>query len=186
MNLCLLGWSLSDRKATETPAPRPTVAHEHEISEQGGQEAEATFTLQEPPKLSRELKAEMVLNLPMILFGAALASLLKCESHPATIGCTIPFAVLLWLVVGKWVDRQIKFYGSEPPKQSWFRELRQTLLRAIAFLFLSAAIHGLTPGAHHKTSDTGFYMSVVILWCSSYLICSIWGGRRDRRKAIAA
>ena len=124
----------------------------------------------------------MLFNLPAWFLGVILHALFRLKDEASGIGMGALLAPWVWYPIGRWIDQHS---GNRRRSRAVgrFEQLRRTLLRALAWLYLACAILMLLPNYHHRTPDTDFMSCTLLIWCGGYLTASFWGDRRDRRLA---
>jgi len=137
-------------------------------------------------KTSSVFKAALLLSFPAIWIAAIFTALLHLhESEPMWIGVGTVFVPILWYSIGKWIDQQFGTEAARPNQNSRISRGSRTVLRVIAAFFGVCFVSIALPTFHHRSSETNFLSAAGILWCASYLACSLWGERR-KKNAVAA
>jgi hypothetical protein len=182
-HVSLLGIALSGESHWHGPAAatRPP-AYQYAAFQEG---STVTFQATEP-KASGLIKADAVLNLPALFLGEILAGILQWHGDPALMAVSTVFVPLIWFRIGRSVDEQRGTVSGGSKRASKFRFAIRLTLRTAASVFLIVALQGLTPAFRHHTSDTDFLFGTLILWCAAYLVCSFWGQRRLKKRALLA
>ncbi len=125
----------------------------------------------EPRPLSPAQRLAMVINLPALLLGIPIAATMFTGSDMALLYAASPFVPLLWYGIGRWLDIKLGFL----PHSSHRLVLR--LLRGglalVAGVFLLAAVVALSRTSHHRTEDTYWIGSALILWSSLFFTMGI-------------
>jgi hypothetical protein len=164
--------SEQEKKAAEHSALAYPVVRAAVIQE----EQTVSFQPMAPPPVPFSTAAAFILNLPAMLLGATLASIVHWPDSDATfIGSSVLFVPLIWFAIGRWLDRQIAPSGIT--RRRIWSQVCQWALRAVALLGIIAwlAYRGGWEG-----QDDPSYIPLA-LWCTWYLFCSFWGESRLRR-----
>ncbi len=152
------------RASANAPATLRAVAYQEERTE-------IDWKPMEPRPLNPAQRLAMVINLPALLLGIPIAATMFTGSDMALLYAASPFVPLLWYGIGRWLDIKLGFL----PHSSHRLVLR--LLRGglalVAGVFLLAAVVALSRTSHHRTEDTYWIGSALILWSSLFFTMGI-------------
>jgi hypothetical protein len=81
----------------------------------------------------------IAINVPATMLGALCAEILRIGSNIGGLVCSMPFVLLLWQLVGRWLDRQLRFLPFRPPNTAtriacWIGIVFSAALLAIGIL----------------------------------------------------
>jgi hypothetical protein len=82
------------------------------------QEDHLDWRAEHPPTMPTAWLIAIAINVPATMLGAICAEVFRIGSNFAGLLCSSPFVLLLWLLVGRWLDRQLGFLPSRPPRAS--------------------------------------------------------------------
>ena len=121
-------------------------------------------------------KTELLLNLPSVFVVTPIVGLVFENSSDAeAIGLATLLAPLLWFWIGRWVDRK-RVTGEQMPHRTR-RRVGRTILRSIAYGYLSLCILSFTPLNPIPSQDSNFFFLALAFWLLGYLVCSHLGGQ---------
>jgi len=113
----------------------------------------------EPPPLTPVQKIAVVLDLPAMFVAMMIGAVLFPRNETAWLYASVPLVPLVWYAIGRWLDGLFGY----STRLSLPAILRGSLaFPAVGVLFVSAA--GLTPLYHHRTADTYWIFSGLVLW----------------------
>lgn len=130
-------------------------------------------TLGQPPPLKAVHKIAVILELPAMFVATLIGAALFPRNDAAWLYTSLPLVPLVWYSIGRWLDGLLGYIARLClPRilRRWFTVL------AIWVLFVSTA--GLTPLYHHRTLDTYWIFSGVVLWSGLCLAVMASSGRR--------
>jgi len=113
----------------------------------------------EPPPLKPVQKMALIIELPAMFVAMLFGAVLFPRNEAAWLYISVTLVPLVWYAIGRWIDGLLGYSA----RLSLPRILRRLLsVIAIGVLFLSTA--GLTPLYHHRTADTYWIFSGLVLW----------------------
>jgi hypothetical protein len=115
--------------------------------------------LREQPPLQAAQKIALILELPAMFVASLICAVLVPRSETAWMYTSVPFVPLLWYPIGRWLDGIFGYI----PRLCLPRILRG-LLAVPAVGVLLVSIGGLTPLYHHRTADSYWVFSGLVLW----------------------
>ena len=116
-------------------------------------------TFGEPPPLKPIQKIALILDLPAMLVAMLIGAVLFPRSEAAWLYTSVPLVPLVWYAVGRWLDGLLGYIARL--NLPWI--LRRLLsLPAVGALLVGIA--GLTPLNRHRTADTYWVFSGLVLW----------------------
>jgi hypothetical protein len=116
-------------------------------------------TLGEPPPLKPVEKMALIVELPAMFVAMLIGAVLFPRNDAAWLYTSVPLVPLVWYAIGRWLDGLLGYSARLclPPI------LRGSVtVLAVGVLFVSVA--GLTPLYHHRTVDTYWIFSGLVLW----------------------
>jgi hypothetical protein len=115
--------------------------------------------LREQPPPQAAQKIALILELPAMFVASLICAVLVPRSETAWMYTSVPFVPLLWYPIGRWLDGIFGYI----PRLCLPRILRG-LLAVPAVGALLVSIGGLTPLYHHRTADSYWVFSGLVLW----------------------
>jgi len=112
----------------------------------------------EPPPLKPVQKMALILELPVMvvaMIGAAMFG----QNETMWMYLSIPLVPFLWYVVGRWLDG---LAGLIAPLR--VPRVLRVLLTVPVIMVLGISVGGLTPLYHHRTSDSRWVFTGLVLW----------------------
>jgi hypothetical protein len=133
-------------------------------------------TFGEPPPLKPVQKIALTIELPAMFVAMLIGALLFPRSETAWLYTSVPFVALLWYTIGRWLDGLLG-YGD----RLRLPRILRGLIGVPAYAVLLVSMAGLTPLYHHRTADTYWMFSGLVLWSALCLlmVTSSTLGRRD-------
>ena len=128
----------------------------------------------EPPSLKPVQKIALILELPAMFVATLVGAVLFPRNDAAWLYISAPLVGLVWYSIGRWLDG-LSGYSARLCLPRTLRKLFTVL--AIGVLFVSTA--GLTPLYHHRTADTYWIFSGLVLWSGLCLAVMASSARRD-------
>jgi len=116
-------------------------------------------TFGEPPPLTPVQKIAIILELPAMFVAMLIGALLFPRNDAAWLYTSVPLVPLVWYAIGRWFDGLLG-YG---PRLRLPPILRGLLTVSAYFVFL-VSMAGLTPLYHHRTADSYWLFSGLVLW----------------------
>jgi hypothetical protein len=104
-------------------------------------------------------KIALILELPAMFLATLIAAAMFPRDDAAWMYMSIPLVPLVWYVIGKWLDGLFG-YSDRLRLPGILRRLLTVF--AVGVLFVS--IVGLTPLYHHRTADTYWVFTGLVLW----------------------
>jgi hypothetical protein len=130
-------------------------------------------TFGEPPPLKPVQKIALILELPAMFVAMLIVAVLFPRNETAWLYASIPLVPLVWYAIGRWLDGLLGYCT----RLSLPAILRGLLaFPAVGVLFVSMA--GLTPLYHHRTADTYWIFSGLVLWSGLCLMMMTSSARR--------
>lgn len=177
LGMALFTWNL--RLSRNTPQPQPCQQTPPVVAPDGTETV--TICMPVEPRLSLPIKAEALFNLPALETGIFAKVLVNLEGDLWLIVVTTILAALMWFKIGQWVDYHRTLTPMSVRKESISRVLSKFLLQTLASISLLGAVFALLPTYHHKSPYSAFVAICCLIWSLTYLACSIWGTRRERK-----
>lgn len=116
-------------------------------------------TFGEPAPLKPVQKIALIFELPAMFVAMLIGAVLFPRNDAAWLYTSVPFVPLVWHAIGRWLDGLLGYSA----RLRLPRILRGLLtVPAVGVLFVSMA--GLTPLYHHRTADTYWMFSGLVLW----------------------
>jgi hypothetical protein len=143
------------------------------------QEETIQWEPREPKPLTQPQKLAIVFNLPALLIAIPIAAVLFHGSDTGMLYGSLPFVPIVWYGVGRWLDGLAGYIPRSPV-------LHSTVRRCFAGVSLFSLIMGIvciTPLYHHRTNDSRWLMSALILWSVLFLSISFSGLRTRKANA---
>ena len=113
----------------------------------------------EPPPLKPVQKIALILELPAMFLATLISAILFLRNDTAWLYASIPFVPLVWYVIGRWLDGLLGYCN----RVRLPRLLRQ-LIAVPSGVLLCVSLAGFTPLYHHRTADTSWMFSGLVLW----------------------
>lgn len=132
------------------------VYHAAAYQEDGGAIAKQ---FSEPPALKPAEKIAILLDMPAFTIPALIAAFLFPQSEMAAFYLSIPMVPFLWYGIGRWLDGILGYMR----RLHLHRTLRGLVGILGAGLFCVSAMV-FTPAYHHRTADTYWIGSGMMLW----------------------
>ena len=81
----------------------------------------------------------IAINVPATMLGALLAEIFQVGSNLAGLLCSMPFVLVLWNIVGRWLDRQLNILPRRVPSSAtriacWIGILLSAVLLAVGLM----------------------------------------------------
>ena len=135
-----------------------------------------------PPEPSWRLLMALMLNLPAVYAGVPVALLLRCGGDIGLLSCSIPFVPPLWYAIGRRLDvRTGAFQATQRAHSSKWHTVR-AIFRFFAACMVIVSVLALL-NSHHRTVKRDFGLGILFAWFATYLLCTFWLDRRDRKRA---
>jgi hypothetical protein len=144
-----------------------SVAYQEDI---GGVPVE---TFGEPPPLKPVQKIALILELPAMFVAMMIGAVLFPRNETAWLYASVPLVPLVWYAIGRWLDGLLG-YSTRLSLPAILRGL--LAFPAVGVLFVNMA--GLTPLYHHRTADTYWIFSGLVLWSGLCLTMMTSSARR--------
>ena len=129
------------------------------VAYQEGSVAVPMDQLREPPPLKAAQKIALILELPAMFVASLIGAVLVPGSETAWLYTSVPFVPLLWYPIGRWLEG---IFGYIP--RLYLPRILRGLLAVPALGVLLVSIGGLTPLYHHRTADSYWVFSGLMLW----------------------
>jgi hypothetical protein len=113
----------------------------------------------EPPPLKPVQKIALILELPAMFVAMLIGAVLFPRNDTAWLYTSILLVPLVWYGVGRWLDGLLG-YGD----RLRLPQILRGLLALPAVGVLAVSVAGLTPLYHHRTPDTYWMFSGLVLW----------------------
>lgn len=113
----------------------------------------------EPPLLKPVQKIALILELPAMFLATLISAALFPRNETAWMYTSIPLVPFVWYAIGRWLDGLIGYSA----RLRLSRILRRSLT-VPAFWVLCVSVAGLTPLYRHRTADTYWVFSGLVLW----------------------
>jgi hypothetical protein len=137
----------------------------------------------EPNRVPSVWLIAIAINVPATMLGALCAELFHIGSNFSALLCSMPFVLILWHLVGRWLDRQLGLLPFRSPgiatrAMCWFGILASAVLLAVGLMAVR--------------SHTGITIEVLslavgwIAWSSFLLAISLLTLRRRKPGPAAA
>lgn len=127
----------------------------------------------EAPPLKPVQKAALILNLPAMFLAVLIAAVFSPRNETAEMYLSIVFVPLVWYAVGRWIDGLLGYMD------------RLRLSGVLRGLFLPPAagvlcisLAGLTPLYHHRTADTYWGFTGLVIWSGMCVAIALSSSRR--------
>jgi len=133
------------------------------------QEQPIQWEPREPKPLRPAQKLGIVLNLPALILGIPIALAFFQGNDIGSLYAAAPFVPFVWYGVGSWLDRLV---GNIPPLAPQRRTWRG-LFAVVSTILLCVGIASITPVNHHRTRDSYWVGSAIILWSGLFLAISV-------------
>jgi hypothetical protein len=152
------------------------ASYQHEIPHEGARLRSVALQLN-PAHPQIQIRAEPIewrfatlLNFPAIGCGAVLMSLMRRqESELYLLLLSMPFVPLVWTLIGRWLDHQLR-YLRRPPR-TWVRVLWCSLGIAAAILLLVMLLVSLPKSGGSEGQTWG--VLYLLMWAAILTITSI-------------
>ena len=125
----------------------------------------------EPKPLSRAQKIAIVLNLPAFLAVIPIVATFFPGNDLADLYGSTPFVPPIWVGIGRWLDGMLGY----APRRRPVRRTWDGLFVVLSLGLLGLSIVSITPLNHHRTGDTYWVGSALILWSSLLFAISVSG-----------
>jgi hypothetical protein len=132
----------------------------------------APMEVVEPPSLKPVRKIALILELPAMFVATLIGAVLFPLNETAWLFTSIPFVPLVWYVIGRWLDGLLGYCA-----RLRLPRILRTLLAVPAGLVLCVGLAGFTPLYHHRTADTYWMFSGLVLWSGLCLTMTTSSGR---------
>jgi hypothetical protein len=113
----------------------------------------------EPPPLKPVQKIAVILELPAMFVAMLIGAVLFPRNDAAWLYTSVPFVPLVWYAIGRWLDGLLGYRA-----RLCLPRILRGLLTVLAYLVLLMSMAGLTPLYHHRTADTYWMFSGLMLW----------------------
>src|SRR5689334_21286519 len=123
------------------------------------EDSSVSVELYERPPLKPLQKIALILELPAMFVAMLISAVLFPRNETAWLYTSIPFVPLVWYAIGRWLDGLFG-YGN---RLRLPRRLRG-LIAVPAGVLLCLSLAGFTPLYHHRTADTYWMFSGLVLW----------------------
>jgi hypothetical protein len=133
----------------------------------------------EPKPLTQPQKLAIVFNLPALLIAIPIAATLFQGSDMGLLYGSLPFVPIVWYGVGRWLDGLAGYI----PRSRVLHSAVRRCFAVVSLFFLIIGIVSITPLDHHRTNDTLWPMSALILWSALFLAISLSGLRARKTNA---
>jgi hypothetical protein len=122
----------------------------------------------EPEPLTPMLKLAVVLNLPAFIAAAPLAVFLFHESELSLLYASAAFVPPLWYGIGRWLDGLLGYVG----RSHFVPRVWSGLFSVVSASLLTVSVLTVTPLNHHRSIDTYWVGTALIVWSGLFLaIC---------------
>jgi hypothetical protein len=111
------------------------------------------------PPLKAAQKIALILELPAMFAAILIGAVLVPRSETAWLYTSVPFVPLLWYAIGRWLDG-LSGYSA----RLCLPRILRGLLAVPAYGVLLVSMAGLTPLYRHRTPDTYWAFSGLVLW----------------------
>ena len=128
------------------------------------QESAVAWDPIEPRPLTPAQKLAILLNLPALVLAIPITLMLFQGSETGSLYAAVPFVPLIWYCVGRWLDGLLGYIG-----HSNFVRRRRRPLVALSTILLTLSVLTVTPANHHRTPDTYWVGTALILWSGLFL-----------------
>ena len=116
-------------------------------------------TFGEPPPLKPVQKMALIIELPAMFVAMLIGAVLTPRNDAAWLYTSVPLVPLVWYAVGRWLDGLLGYITP-----LYLPRILRGLLSVLATGVLFVSIAGLTPLYHHRTADTYWIFSGLVLW----------------------
>lgn len=113
----------------------------------------------EPPPLNAVQKIALILELPAMFVATLIGAALFPRNDAAWLYTSLPLVPLVWYSIGRWLDGLLGYIA----RLRLPRILRR-LFTVLANGVLIVSTAGLTPLYHHRTVDTYWIFSGLVVW----------------------
>ena len=127
----------------------------------------------EPKPLTTAQKLGLLLNLPSLLLAIPLAATLFHGSDMGLLYAALPFVPLVWYAIGRWLDGLLGYSA-----RLCLPRILRGFLAVPAGLVLCVSLACFTPLYHHRTADTYWMFSALVLWSGLCLTMMTASARR--------
>jgi hypothetical protein len=132
----------------------------------------ATMEVVEPPPLKSVQKIALILELPAMFVATLIGAVLFPRNDAAWLYTSVPLVPLVWYCIGRWLDGLLGYSA-----RLCLPRILRTLLAVPAGLVLFVGLAGFTPLYHHRTADTYWMFSGLVLWSGLCLMMMTSSGR---------
>lgn len=130
-------------------------------------------TFGEPPPLKPAQKTALIIELPALFVATLIGAVLIPRNEAAWLYTSVPLVPLVWYAVGRWLDGLLGYIT-----RLYLPRILRGLLSVLAIGVLLVSIAGLTPLYHHRTADTYWIFSGLVLWSGLCIAIMASSGRR--------
>jgi hypothetical protein len=129
----------------------------------------------EPRPLKPVQKIALILELPAMFVASLIGAVLFPRNDTAWLYTSIPFVSLVWYAIGRWLDGLLG-YGA----RLRLPQILRGLLAVPAGVVLCVSLACFTPQYHHRTADTYWISSGLVLWSALCLTMTTSSGPATR------
>jgi hypothetical protein len=140
----------------------------HAAAYQG--ESSVAWEPREPKPPTPAQKLATLINLPALILGIPIALALFHGNDMASLYAALPFVPLVWYCVGRWLDGLLGYIGHSHVLRRWRGPLATLLV-----VILSISICAVTPVNHHRTADTYWVGTALVVWSGLFLAMCLSG-----------
>lgn len=126
----------------------------------------------EPPPLKPAQKIAIIVELPAMFVAMLIGAFLFPRSEMGWLLISIPLVPLVWYAIGRWLDGMLGY-----SIRVHVPGILRGLLAVPAYFVLVVSMAGLTPLYHHRTGDTYWMFSGLILWSGLFLTMTMSSAR---------
>jgi hypothetical protein len=127
----------------------------------------------ERPPLKPIQKMALIVELPAMLFAILIGTVVLHQNEAAWMYLSIPLVPFLWYVIGRWLDGLLGYVA----RLRVPRILRGSLKLAAMFV-LVVSLAGFTPLYRHRTADTYWVFTGLVLWSGLCVAIMFTSGTR--------
>ncbi len=113
----------------------------------------------EPRPLKPFQKIALILELPAMFVAMLIGAVLFPRNETAWLYMSIPLVPLVWYAIGRWLDGLLGYRA-----RLRLPRILRGLLAVPAAVALFVSVASLTPLYHHRTADTNWGLSALVLW----------------------
>jgi hypothetical protein len=133
------------------------------------QEGEVAWEPIEPKPLTAAQKLAILLNFPALFLSIPITLVLFQGSEMGSLCAALPFVPLVWYCVGRWLDGLLGYRGhSHVLSRRWSGRFT-----TVSIVLLTLSVLTVTPANHHRTADSYWIGTALVLWSGLFLAMSL-------------